>query len=108
MTRPPLLDDDENDETPDDEGGPDRVVEADGPAYDVAFEILDMVSLYGSTYALGYPVTDGEFGTARAALVAAYSRRQTPSAGRTMAAREQPFCNLNHCGASRSVWSAGG
>ncbi len=32
-------------------------------------------------------VTDGEFGTARAAaLIGAYSRRQTPSAGQTMAA----------------------
>lgn len=31
-------------------------------------------------------VSDDEFGTARAALIAAYSRRQTPSAGRTRAA----------------------
>jgi hypothetical protein len=45
-----------------------------------------LVKIAVITGATARTVTDDEFGTARAALIAAYSRRRTPSAGRTIAA----------------------
>jgi site-specific recombinase XerD len=53
---------------------------------DVIAQWNTLVKMAVITRATVRTVADGEFGTARAALIGAYSRRQTPSAGRTMAA----------------------
>ncbi len=55
-------------------------------AADVTLQWNTLVKIAVITGATARTVTDDEFGTARAALIAAYSRRQTPSAGRTIAA----------------------
>jgi integrase/recombinase XerD len=53
---------------------------------DTTLQWNTLVKIAVITGATARTVTDDEFGTARAALIAAYSRRQTPSAGRTIAA----------------------
>jgi integrase/recombinase XerD len=53
---------------------------------DATLQWNTLVKIAVITGAAARTVTDDEFGTARAALIAAYSRRQTPSAGRTIAA----------------------
>ena len=55
-------------------------------AADTTLQWNTLVKIAVITGATARTVTDDEFGTARAALIAAYSRRQTPSAGRTIAA----------------------
>jgi integrase/recombinase XerD len=55
-------------------------------AADTTLQWNTLVKVAVITGATTRTVTDDEFGTARAALIAAYSRRQTPSAGRTIAA----------------------
>jgi site-specific recombinase XerD len=55
-------------------------------AADTTLQWNTLVKVAVITRATTRTVTDDEFGTARAALIAAYSRRQTPSAGRTIAA----------------------
>jgi integrase/recombinase XerD len=55
-------------------------------AADTTLQWNTLVKIAVITGAMPRTVTDDEFGTARAALIAAYSRRQTPSAGRTIAA----------------------
>jgi site-specific recombinase XerD len=55
-------------------------------AADTTLQWNTLVKIAVITRATTRTVTDDEFGTARAALIAAYSRRQTPSAGRTIAA----------------------
>ena len=53
---------------------------------DATLQWNTLVKIAVITGATARTVTDDELGTARAALIAAYSRRQTPSAGRTIAA----------------------
>jgi integrase/recombinase XerD len=53
---------------------------------DVIAQWNTLVKMAVITGATARTVTDDEFNTARAALIAAYSRRQSPSAGKTMAA----------------------
>src|SRR5215208_6166780 len=55
-------------------------------AADTTLQWNTLVKIAVITGATARTVTDDEFGTARAALIAAYSGRQTPSAGRTIAA----------------------
>ncbi|MGO9353324.1 MAG: tyrosine-type recombinase/integrase [Mycobacterium sp.] len=55
-------------------------------AADTTLQWNTLVKIAVITGATTRTVTDDEFGTARAALIAAYSRRHTPSAGRTIAA----------------------
>lgn len=54
-------------------------------AADTTLQWNTLVKIAVITGATARTVTDDEFNTARAALIAAYSRRQTPSAGRTIA-----------------------
>jgi integrase/recombinase XerD len=55
-------------------------------AADTTLQWNTLVKIAVITGVTARTVTDDEFDTARAALIAAYSRRQTPSAGRTIAA----------------------